>query len=112
MALQQIILRGWKGEASLATAFWGYFILGQLEVGLALITLFSPLLLLGQKGIAIGKFFTYPAYWAFLAWALVSIWGSASNTQSKFWGRTAKGFVILYSFVWAAATMEAILGGP
>ena len=97
--MREIILTAWQGKASLAKAFWCYFVLGQFLVGLALIVLASPSLLFGDKGIEVATYITWPFYDLFLIWVMVSIWKCSSNTKSQLFTVLAKIFVVLYSLL-------------
>jgi len=104
--MREIILTAWQGKASLATAFWGYFVLGQILAALAILVLASPALLFGAKGIEAATYITWPLYYVFLVWAMVSIWKCSPNTKRRLFTVAAKVFVVLYSLLWLIASLQ------
>jgi hypothetical protein len=104
--MRKIILTAWQGKTSLAKAFWGYFVLGQFVVALAIIVIFSPAALWGAKGVETISFITWPLYYAFLVWAMVSIWKCSPNTKRQLFTVAAKIFVVLYSLLWVVAFLQ------
>jgi hypothetical protein len=108
--MREIIRTAWQGKSSLAKAFWGNFVLGQFVVAVAIIVLFSPALLFGDKAVEAVKFITWPLYYVFLVWAMVSIWKCAPNTKHHAFSVAAKVFVVLYSLLWVAAFLQERAG--
>lgn len=104
--MHEIIVSAWEGKASLAKAFWSYFVFGQFVVALAIVIFFSPLFLLGNNGTHLATFITWPLYYAFLVWAMVGIWKCSPNTTRQQFTIAAKVFVILYSSLWVLAFFQ------
>ena len=104
--MREIILTAWQGKTSLAKAFWGNFVLGQFVAALAITAIFSSALLFGEKAIEAVKFVTWPLYYAFLVWAMVSIWKCSPNTKRRAFSVAAKVFVVLYSLLWVVASLQ------
>jgi len=107
MELKSIIKAGWNGEANLSSAFWLYFVGGQFAVTLALILVISPTLLMGAEATKTAKLVTYPIYFSFLAWAMVSIWRCANNVSYRVWGILAKTFVVVYVGLWVLGYVQS-----
>lgn len=101
--MHEIIVSAWEGKASLAKAFWGYFIFGQFVVALAIIIFFSPF---SNKGVHLATFVTWPLYYAYLVWAMVGIWRCSPNTPRQLLTIAAKVFVVLYTSLWVIALFQ------
>ena len=83
-------LDAWRGQASLATAFWGYGV----AVSLALIAVFVAALMQGDAALQqtmIGLFAIYTA------WVLVAVWRCAETARHP-WGIMAR----LLTIAWVA----------
>ena len=104
--MSDIIFSAWQGKISLAKAFWGYFILGQILVSFTIIVFSLPSLLFGLEGLETVTSITFPLYDVFLVWALVGIWKCSPNTARQIFSTAAKAFVILFSSLWVAASVQ------
>ena len=100
------IFSAWRGRVTLAKAFWGYFVLGQILVGLTILAFSIPALLFGVEGIETVTSVTFPLYDLFLVWALVGIWKCAPNTTRQPFSLAAKAFVIIFTVLWVAASVQ------
>jgi hypothetical protein len=104
--MSDIIFSTWQGKVSLAKAFWGYFVLGQILLSLTIVALSLPSLLFGVEGIEKVSTVTFPIYDVFLVWALVGIWKCSPNTRRQPFSIAAKAFVILFSSLWVVASVQ------
>lgn len=104
--MREMILAGWRGNTTLAKAFWGYFVFGQFLMAAAILILLSPALLFGETVFESVKLITYPLYYAFLVWAMVSIWRCSPNTKYRAFSVASRLFVALYSLLWVVAILQ------
>jgi hypothetical protein len=74
----------WEGRASLASAFWVFWILGIILISLPAYFLFK-----NQAGPVIVVIFLF-VYLTYLVFAGVSVWRCAWNTRWKGWGYLAR----------------------
>lgn len=96
-SFQILIKESFLGRESLGTAFWRNFILGQFFLGAIILVIGGiAYLLIGDYALHL-TVITYPLWYAFLIWAMVSIWRCAKNTQSSIWLYSSRAFVVLYS---------------
>ena len=104
--MRDIIFSAWQGNVSLTKAFWGYFVLGQIMVGLAIVAFSLPSVFFGMEGIETVSSITFPLYDVFLVWALIGIWKCSPNTTRQIFSIVAKTFVILFSSLWVVASVQ------
>jgi len=106
MNLRGIVQKGWSGEASLKSAFWGYFFLGQFAVCLLIVLVAAPFLLFGEQVQHLAFFITYQIYFGFLVWAMVSVWRCSKNSTIKIYSYMSQVFVVLYSGLWVLGYVQ------
>ena len=104
--MSDIIFSAWRGKVSLAKAFWGHFVLGQILLSLTIVAFSLPSLLFGLEAMETVSSVTFPLYDVFLVWALVGIWQSSSNTTRQLFSVVAKAFVVLFSALWVVASVQ------
>ena len=110
----------WRGENSLAYAFWVNCILGNIAIRIiayVLPHLVTPAM--SQDDVSQLERLFYAAQVAFIAWALVGVWRSAEHviaiarhTQPPsfaFWARAARVWVVLNVVFIVLAFLLAIL---
>lgn len=98
----KILTSAWQGKASLSSAFWGNFFIGQFFAAVPLIIILSPALKIQGKWYeSTAGVLTLILYFAYFVWAMVGIWRCSKNTRSKLWSVLARAFTLLYSAQWA-----------
>jgi len=92
----------WNGKGSLAAAFWGVGVLGQILLFVFFLTLVFVFKKLGLTPIITVVVYILGA----LAWSVFSfivIWKCAKNTSKKIWHDLAKFYVIAVPVIYIAA---------
>ena len=95
--LKEQIVNSFLGKESLSIAFWQNFFLGQFVLAISAFGIAAILYLLIGENAGYLKVLTYPLWYLFLMWAMISIWRCANNTKHRIWLYTSRLFVVLYS---------------
>lgn len=83
MKTPELIIAGWYGKESLGSAFWINFVLGQVAIGFALMIVFGPIVFFFSGLQPIVFVLSQAMYVAYLVWATVGVWRSASKSHSS-----------------------------
>lgn len=86
------------GRNQLSTAFWVHFAYGQIVLMLGLLMVGSSLYLLlpAQSATSYSKWLTYVLGFGYQILAAIGVWRCAFNVRHRFWGHSARTFVIVY----------------
>ncbi|MBW9257791.1 MAG: hypothetical protein K1562_09200 [Candidatus Thiodiazotropha sp. (ex. Lucinisca nassula)] len=84
------IKSAWSGNEKLSLVFWGYYISGQLGLGLLVGTL---LVVIPSETVQITA--AVLLLLPYVVWVSWSVWACAYNVGQKFWGHAARVVVVI-----------------